>query len=68
MSELKRNTDFTTGRSAARVTPNATGIDESQPWRTADLLHAMENWTAFPNAGFDPYNHVGTLAKKTHTA
>jgi hypothetical protein len=68
MSELKRNTDFATGSSAVRITPNATGIDESQPWRTADWQHAAKNCTAVSNAGFDPYNHVGTLAKKTHGA
>ena len=68
MSELKRNTDFAAGDSAAKVTSRATGIDESQPWRTAEMQQSLERWAASPDAGFDPYNHVGNRAKKPHAA
>jgi len=67
MSELKRNTDFATATRAAAA-PGAAGIDESQPWRTADMQQAMERWNSSAEAGFDPYNHVGSLAKKPHAA
>jgi hypothetical protein len=63
MSELKRNTDFAAGGSPARAA-NAADIAESQPWRTTDMQQAMERWSA--DAGFDPYNHVGTQAKKPY--
>lgn len=66
MSELKRNTDFAAGGSPARAKANAAGIAESQPWRTTDMQQAMERWSA--DAGFDPYNHVGTQAKKPYAA
>lgn len=66
MSELKRNTDFAAGNSSAAATPSAAGIAESQPWRTTDMQQAMDRWSA--EAGFDPYNHVGTLAKKPYAA
>jgi hypothetical protein len=68
MSELKRNMDFAAGSNRATATPNAAGIDESQPWRAADMHLAMERWTGSADAGFDPYNHVGTQAKKSHAA
>jgi hypothetical protein len=68
MSELKRNADFATGGNAAKASPSAAGIDDSQPWRTADMQQAMERWDASTEAGFDPYNHVGTLGKKTRAA
>lgn len=67
MSELKRNPDFAGGTSARAPTSTA-GIDESQPWRTADMQRAMERWDASAEAGFDPYNHVGTRAKKPQAA
>lgn len=66
MSELKRNTDFATGKRAALAAPPAAGIDESQPWRT-DMQKAMDRWTS-AEPGFDPYNHVGNQAKKSHAA
>lgn len=66
MSELKRNADFAQGH-PARKTP-AAGIDESQPWRTADMQQAMERWAVSADAGFDPYNHVGTSAIKPRAA
>jgi hypothetical protein len=68
MSELKRNADFANGSDAARAPSSAAGIDESQPWRTAEMQQAMERWAVSADAGFDPYNHVGTLAKKTRAA
>lgn len=68
MSELKRNADFATGSDAAKAAPSAAGIDESQPWRTADMQQAMERWALSADAGFDPYNHVGTLAKNSRAA
>jgi Tfp pilus assembly protein PilV len=68
MSELKRNTDFTAGNAAARTAQNAAGIDESQPWRTAEMQAEMERWAVSADAGFDPYNHVGNRAKKPHAA
>jgi hypothetical protein len=68
MSELKRNTDFAVGVAAAKAMPTSAGIDESQPWRTADMQRAMASWTGLAEAGFDPYNHVGTLAKKSRVA
>jgi hypothetical protein len=67
MSELKRSTDFATGTRASTA-PAVAGIDESQPWRTADMQHAMERWDSSAEAGFDPYNHVGSLAKKPRAA
>lgn len=66
MSELKRNMDFAAGSSPAMTSPNAAGIAESQPWRTTDMQQAMDLWSA--EAGFDPYNHVGTRAKKPYAA
>jgi hypothetical protein len=68
MSELKRNADFASAGKTASATPSAAGIDDSQPWHTADMQQAMERWNAAADAGFDPYNHVGTLAKKTRAA
>jgi hypothetical protein len=68
MSELKRNTDFTASSGSAAATPATAGIDESQPWRTADMQQAMERWTGSADAGFDPYNHVGTQARKSRAA
>jgi hypothetical protein len=68
MSELKRNTDFAARSLASKAMPPAAGIDESQPWRTADMHKAMEHWDASANAGFDPYNHVGTQARKPQAA
>ena len=68
MSELKRNADFGVGSAAARTTPGAAGIDESQPWRTAEMQQAVERWNASAEAGFDPYNHVGTQARRSHAA
>ena len=65
MSELKRNTDFATGSTAA-ASASVAGIAESQPWRTTDMQQAMDRWSA--DAGFDPYNHVGTQAKKPYAA
>jgi hypothetical protein len=66
MSDLKRNMDFAAGNSAAMGSPNTAGIAESQPWRTTDMQQAMDLWSA--EAGFDPYNHVGTRAKKPYAA
>lgn len=66
MSELKRNMDFAAGSHAAAPPPNVAGIAESQPWRTTDMQQAMDLWSA--EAGFDPYNHVGTRAKKPYAA
>ena len=68
MSDLKRSTDFATGSSPAKASPGAAGIDQSQPWRTADMQQALERWDASADAGFDPYNHVGSRAKKPHAA
>ena len=68
MSELKRNADFAARSLAAEAMPLATGIDQSQPWRTADMQKAMEHWDASADAGFDPYNHVGTQARKPQAA
>ncbi len=68
MSELKRNTDFAPGSNTAKATPSAAGIDESQPWRTADMQQAMERWDSSADAGFDPYNHVGIRAKTPYAA
>jgi len=68
MSELKRNADFATGGNAAKASPSAAGIDDSQPWRTADMQQALQRWDTSADAGFDPYNHVGTQAKKTRAA
>jgi hypothetical protein len=65
MSELKRDMDFAAGHgSAAGARTNAADIAESQPWRATDMQQAMERWSA--DAGFDPYNHVGTQAKKPY--
>lgn len=66
MSELKRNTDFAKGSHPADAPPHAPGIAESQPWRTTDMQQAMDLWSS--EAGFDPYNHVGTRAKKPYAA
>ncbi len=66
MSELKRNTDFAAGGTTPTTRPAAIGIDVSQPWRTTDMQQAMDRWSA--EAGFDPYNHVGTRAKKPYAA
>jgi hypothetical protein len=68
MSELKRNADFVAARTPARALPAAAGIDESQPWRTADMHRAMELWDESAVAGFDPYNHVGARTKKPQAA
>lgn len=68
MSELKRNPELAAGAPPARTLPAPAGIDESQPWRTADMQRAMEHWEASGEAGFDPYNHVGTRARKPHAA
>jgi hypothetical protein len=66
MSELKRNTDFALNGNRA-ATP-AAGIDESQPWRTADMQQAMARWNSDAVAGFDPYNHVGAQVIKARVA
>ena len=66
MSELKRNMDFATGSHAVPAPLDKAGIAESQPWRTTDMQQAMDLWSA--EAGFDPYNHVGTRAKKPYAA
>jgi hypothetical protein len=67
MSELKRNADFARASSITATTP-AAGIDQSQPWRTAEMQQAMERWDAAAEAGFDPYNHTGARVKKAHAA
>jgi hypothetical protein len=64
MSELKRNMDFAAGSGSAAAKRSAAGIGESQPWRTAEMQQAIERWAVSAEAGFDPYNHVGTRAKK----
>lgn len=68
MSELKRNSDFVAGRQPAEAAPAVAGIDESQPWRAAEMRQAMERWDASADAGFDPYNHVGSRARKPSAA
>jgi hypothetical protein len=67
MAELKRNTDFARNSNPA-VAPAAAGIDESQPWRTADMQQAMARWNSDAVAGFDPYNHVGTQVTRSRVA
>jgi hypothetical protein len=68
MSELKRNEDFARRGNATKVMTTTAGIDESQPWRTADMEQAMASWTGSAEAGFDPYNHVGAYARKPQAA
>ena len=68
MSELKRNTDFAAGSQAATTAAPAAGIDESQPWRTSQMQQAVERWAVSAEAGFDPYNHVGTRVRKSRAA
>lgn len=68
MSELKRNVDFQIGPPPGRAQPAAAGIDESQPWRTADMQQALALWDASAEAGFDPYNHVGTQVIRSRVA
>lgn len=68
MSELKRNADFATGSGGAKPSAGAAGIDESQPWRTAEMRQALAGWDPAADAGFDPYNHVGTQARKSQAA
>jgi hypothetical protein len=67
MAELKRNTDFARNSDPAAA-PTAAGIDESQPWRTADMQQAMARWNVDAVSGFDPYNHVGTQIIKSRVA
>jgi len=66
MSELKRNPDF--ARNSNPAAAPAAGIDESQPWRTADMQQAMARWNPDAVAGFDPYNHVGAQITKSRVA
>jgi len=66
MAELKRNADFARISNPAAVP--AAGIDESQPWRTADMQQAMARWNSDAVSGFDPYNHVGAQIIKSRVA
>jgi hypothetical protein len=68
MSELKRNADFHVNPATKPATVAAHGIDESQPWRAAEMQRAMEVWIGNPEAGGDPYNHVGARARKNRAA
>lgn len=68
MPEPKRNTDFPVNAAPAPGTRTIPGIEESQPWRTADMQRALERWTGDAEAGFDPYNHVGSQALKPRAA
>jgi hypothetical protein len=66
MAEPNRNTDIAPG--TAPAAPAAAGIDESQPWRTADMQQAMARWNSEAVSGFDPYNHVGAQVIKSRVA
>lgn len=55
MAELKRNTDFATDTARARVDP-----------RSMEALAQRRDDRPSPEAGFDPYNHVGSQALKPH--
>ena len=68
MAELKRNTDFARTSTAPAAASSAAGIDDSQPWRTADMQQAMARWNPDAGAGFDPYNHVGAQITKSRVA
>jgi hypothetical protein len=68
MSELKRNTDFPVNAATPQAPAARPGIEESQPWRTAEMQRAMEVWIGNPEAGGDPYNHVGARARKPRAA
>lgn len=67
MSELKRNTDFAT-HSIPKAAPAVAGIDDSQPWRTAEMQQVMARWDATAASGFDPYNHVGAQVIRSRVA
>ena len=68
MSELKRNLDFATRAAPAAAAPRSPGIDDSQPWHTGEMQHALDAWDDCAQAGFDPYNHVGSRARKPQAA